>query len=101
MDKPLCTICDPPRRHWPSEPHRFAPTHATVGSRTVTARKIAETALHNKLVPKPEPTAVLHNKMRESALIARPGVCPYCDHRRAYAADAMRRKRSKDKDQAE
>ncbi len=23
MEKPLCKICEPPRRHWSSEPHQF------------------------------------------------------------------------------
>lgn len=98
MDKPLCSICDPPRRHWPSEPHRFVPARASLGRRIVTARKATEAMLSNNPPPQPEPEQSLHNAAQGSALTAPLGECPYCDRRRAYAAELMRQRRQKAKE---
>lgn len=105
----VCDICK--ERHPRGAQHiwKDALTPSNGGEREATASPIA-TAVNSPhrqprkgrdqekrdVGPGESPGAVLPNVARGGALIAPPGQCDYCDARRAYTADRMRKSRKKE-----
>jgi len=94
MDAPLCQICDPPRRHWKSEPHRFAGKGRGAPGEVPQQRSGSRPGDYRAPGVPPEPGRVAREVKRGGAgLIAPPGQCAFCDRRRAKNTDAMRKRR--------
>lgn len=106
----LCNICDPPRRHPVGEAHRFRDreeqdeaVYAPGASNRRSARRpvpiSAQSVVGSEAAPnitQEDAGAQEGGKARGSgALCAPPGQCEFCDARRAYAARAMKQKRSR------
>lgn len=82
-EHPLCTICDPPRRHPLREPHKFPDSPIMVADQTPIGSKVEIKPIAR--VPIPKKSAV-----EETG-------CPVCAERRRKQVEATKRWREKKK----